>query len=137
MATKDVRVGGAAALPNNAYRGVYALSNDVDFSVHSLTKSSIDTIQILNIPARTNVLHTLLEMLTAGTTNATIDIGDSGDPNGFVAAAAVTAGVKAGAGAYANLKPYTADAVVEMSNPSGTDLVAGTAKVTAYCVPMD
>jgi hypothetical protein len=84
----------AASLP-----AVTVFENTYDTSRGAVAQNDVCT-EFLKIPAGSYVLGVAIEVLTAEA-SVTIDVGDSTDPNGYVAAQSMaTAGKFAGAGAY-------------------------------------
>jgi len=65
------------------------ISDVVDFS--STTNASGDTFDVLPIPANSLVLAAGYDILTAGTGTGTVALGDSVDPDQYVAAVVQTA----------------------------------------------
>lgn len=85
--------------------------------------AAADVVEVLKIPAKTQVLKVFYEVLTADATQ-TLNIGDGADVDGYVAAGDVgTAGnTAAGAGAFATGKYYSAADTIDLEVPTGKAL---------------
>jgi len=96
--------------------------------------AATDTLRLMDIPAGMVVQDVVLQVIT-GEATVTVDVGDSTDPNGWVAAQAVaTAGRYLGGGAYAAAgKLYAADTEL-IATPAAASLAAAKLRVVVVGV---
>ena len=81
MATVSKVTGSTSGHPSTR-RKPYWVENTIDNSLFD--PASADVIQALNVPAETLVLCAGLEVLTAGSSSVTYDVGYGGDPDRWV-----------------------------------------------------
>lgn len=60
---------------------VFFLRNIVDFSKQTIEAGAADVAQVINIPADTTVITAWLRIITAETTNGTVDLGYGANPD--------------------------------------------------------
>ena len=81
MATVSKVTGSTSGHPSTR-RKPYFVENTLDLSLFD--PASGDVIQALNIPAETCIINAGLEVLTAGSTSVTYDVGDGSDVDRYV-----------------------------------------------------
>lgn len=84
MANFDTYIDGTYGQPQTTHKmgkGMYVLAQQVDFSLQNLDAGDGDVLRVLQVPAETLVLASWVRMLTAGTTNGTVDLGYGSDVN--------------------------------------------------------
>lgn len=82
MATYDVYIDGTYGQPPTRHdlgKAMYVVTQQVNFASQNLAHASADVLRVLQIPAETLVLNAWIRMLTAGTTNGTVDLGYGSD----------------------------------------------------------
>lgn len=79
----------------SAVRLPYLVESVVDFSLITDAQTSTDVIQMIQVPAETWVVQAGIEVTTALSASVTMDFGDDGDPNRWVAAKDNTVGFSA------------------------------------------
>ena len=122
MATYSITGVGTTGFPASG-PNVRVISEVVDFS--ATTNASGDVFQTLSIPADTVILGAGINVITADSAgnSGTIELGDAGDPNRYVAAS--TAGAGQETAIFATTVPHlydTADTI---------DMVIGTGAINA------
>lgn len=125
MATLNETIGGTNTdtKPSNLDVGrIFTVERTLDFALTA--RASADVLQMIQIPKNTLVNHVLIDIETIEDSTLTIDVGDDGDPNGFLAAInAEVLGVSANNGAYSADRLYTTantiDAVLSAAANAG------------------
>lgn len=114
MAIIDQRVGGILELPSNKSHRHYVIQRTLDFS--KVTIANGDVVQLLTIPPNTIVTDVTANVPTAEGAALTGDIGDTSDPNGWVAVLDLNAVAHTlGAGALAPKKLYAIADVISLT----------------------
>ncbi len=89
MATQDLTQGSGAPAGHLPVR-IYSMERVLDFSsapgAIPGNEAISEVLQLFNVPAKTRVIHVMVETLTAEGGAGTVDIGDGTDPNGFISA---------------------------------------------------
>jgi len=116
------------------------LTGTFDASKRGLTTAGADVAEVMNIPAGTLVHNVFIEVVNANGVASTVDVGDSADPNGYVAAANANAlGFTQGAGALiaAAGKFYAAASKIVVACPAAAaDLTVLEVRVVVECTLM-
>ncbi len=84
MTTYSTYVDGTYGQPQTTHKmgkGMYVLAQQVDFSLQNLDAGLGDVLRVLQLPPETLVLASWVRMLTAGTTNGSVDLGYGSDVN--------------------------------------------------------
>ena len=84
--------GTAAAYPDNGTRAVVKLAVELDFAAITAARTAAgatalaggDVLEVLRLPAKTQVLAVGLDVTTAEGGTLTIDVGDGDDPDGYL-----------------------------------------------------
>ena len=117
MATVTTFVTGQPTIDQDHIR-LQKVDNYLDFSANNATAT--DIVQALNIPANAVVVDVKLRVVTAEGGTATVDIGDTVDPNGYddsvninATAGTITASIK-GTDAYAVGRYYSTAGTIDL-----------------------
>jgi len=117
---------------------VFFLRNIVDCSKQTLDAGNGDVAQVINIPAGTTVITCWLRIITAETTNGTVDLGYGGVVNKWGDALAVdsAAGTVLGALTYSPVYFSSADTIdiKATTDTADVDIDGLKCEVVAMCV---
>lgn len=129
MATYSITGVGTTGFPASG-PNVRVISEVVDFS--ATTNATGDVFETLGIPADTVVLGAGINVITADTAgnSGTIELGDAGDPNRYVAASTVAAAGQETA-IFATTVPHLYDAADTIDMVIGTGAINAVVRVWA------
>jgi hypothetical protein len=148
MATVDLTVGGTSGYPAVKKGGLYRITKTVDFNANNeggANRSAADVLQLIDVPANTNVLAVGYVVETAEGGTLTFDLGDGDDVDGYVDGAdgnaagggvsslALTEGAPNTITGYSNGKYYSAADTIDMVVNNDADA----AKITVVAFLMD
>lgn len=84
MSTYSTYINGTYGSPQTTHKlgkAMYILAQQVNFAKQNLDAGDGDVLRVLQVPAETLILKAWIRMITAGTTNATVDLGYGTDVN--------------------------------------------------------
>lgn len=113
---------------------IFFLRNIADFSLQTLTQSTADIAQVINVPAGTTVITAWIRVITADGDAATIDLGYGGNPDQWLdnGAANSAAGTLLG---YLWVPQYFASAdTIDITVKETADLDEMKCEVVAMCM---
>lgn len=137
MATFSTYASGEAVLAKSGSNAAGAPAYTVfvgEFDASKRNLAAADVMQVVDIPAGTVVMNVAVEIQTVDATQ-TVNVGDGGDVDGWVAAASVaTAGYANGGGAYvaAGGKLYATADTIDIEVPATKALDTFKGRILVY-----